>query len=129
MTDPVHAPPGWYPSAIEGEERWWSGVDWTAHARPTPVPVVPGPRATGTVWSGSKNGSLIGGVVCAVIAVFAAFGTLLALLSGTIMFLASALCMVACIAFSVILFLNYRGLSRNEAIARGDGARVDPRRG
>ena len=74
---------------------------------------------TQRVWSGSKNGSLIGAIVCAVIAVLAGFGTLLALLSGTIMFLAPALCTVACIAFAVILFLNYRGLSRNEEIARG----------
>jgi hypothetical protein len=84
-----------------------------------PAPVVPvQQRTASTFWSGSRDGSLIGAIVCAVIAVFAAFGTLLALLSGTIMFLAPALCMVTCIAFAVILLLNYRGLSRNEAIAR-----------
>jgi hypothetical protein len=120
MTDPVQTPPGWYPSGVPGEERWWSGVDWTAHARPTPAPVAPVQGTPSTFWSGSKNGSLIGAIVCAVIAVFAGFGTLLALLGGTIMFLAPALCMVACIAFAVILFLNYRGLSRNEEIARGE---------
>ena len=120
MTDPVQAPPGWYSNGVAGEERWWSGVDWTAHARPAPVHVVPGQGTPSTFWSGSKNGSLVGAVVCAVIAVLAGFGTLLALLSGTIMFLAPALCMVACIAFAVILLLNYRGLSRNEAIARGE---------
>lgn len=81
--------------------------------------VAPGQRATSTFWSGSRNGSLVGAIICSVIAVFAAFGTLLALLSGTIMFLAPALCMVACLAFAVILFLNYRGLGRNEAIVRG----------
>jgi hypothetical protein len=120
MTDPVQAPPGWYPNGAPGEERWWSGVDWTGHSRQAPEPVAPGQRGASTFWSGSKTGSLVGAVVCAVIAFFAAIGTLLALLSGTIMFLAPALCMVACIAFSVILFLNYRGLSRNEAITRGD---------
>jgi hypothetical protein len=118
MTDPVQVPPGWYPSGVAGEERWWSGVDWTAHARPTPVPVVSAQRPS-AFWSGSKTGSLVGAIVCSVIAVFSAFATLLALLAGTIMFLAPALCMVASIAFGVILFLNYRGLSRNEAIARG----------
>ena len=118
MTDPVQAPPGWYPSGVPGEERWWSGVDWAAHARSTPEPAVVGQRPASTFWSGSKDGSLAGAIVCAVIAVGAGFGTLLALLSGTIMFLAPALCMIACAAFAVILFLNYRGLSRNEAIAR-----------
>ena len=43
-------------------------------------------RPAGTFWSGSKDGSLAGAIVCAVIA--------------------------------VTLLLNYRGLSRNEAIAR-----------
>jgi hypothetical protein len=119
MTEPVQAAPGWYPSGVAGEERWWSGADWTAHTRPTPVPVVSTHRPS-TFWSGSKTGSLIGAIVCAVVAVLAGLGTLLALLAGPIMFLAPALCMVACIAFAVILFLNYRGLSRNEAIARGD---------
>jgi len=119
MTDPVAVPPGWYPSGVHGEERWWSGVDWTGHTRPASLPVVAGQRA-GTFWAGSKNGSLIGAIVCAAIAVMAACGTLLAVYARTIMFLAPALCMVACIAFAVILFLNYRGLSRNEAIARLD---------
>jgi hypothetical protein len=124
MTEPVQAAPGWYPSGVAGEERWWSGADWTAYTRPTPVPVVSTQRPS-AFWSGSKTGSLVGAIVCAVIAViavFAGFGTFLALLAGTIMFLAPALCMVACIAFAVILFLNYCGLSRNEAIACGDSS-------
>jgi hypothetical protein len=117
MTEPVQAAPGWYPSGVAGEERWWSGADWTAHARPTPVPIVSTQRPS-AFWSGSKTGSLVGAIVCAVIAVFAGFGTLLALLAGTIMFLAPALCTVMCIAFAIVLFLNYRGLNRNEAIER-----------
>ena len=119
MTEPNQAPPGWYADGVSGDERWWSGVDWTAHTRPTPPPVASGQGTPSTFWTGSKNGSLIGAIVCAMIAVLAAFGTLLALLSGTIMFLARAFCMVVCLAFAVILFLNYRGLSRNEAIACG----------
>lgn len=118
MTDPVQAPPGWYPSGVPGEERWWSGVDWTEHARPTPAVVAPGERTVNAFWTGSKDGSLIGAIVCVVVAVGAGFATLLALLAGTIAFLAPALCMVVCIGFAVLLFLNYRGLSRNEEITR-----------
>jgi hypothetical protein len=119
MTDPVQAPPGWYPSGVPGEERWWTGSGWTAHARPAPGPVVPGQRASNTFRSGSKNGSLVGAIVCAVIAVVAGFATLIALFSETVMFLAPALCSVACLAFSVILFFNYRSLSRAEDASRG----------
>ena len=27
-------PPGWYGGGVAGEERWWDGAAWTAHARP-----------------------------------------------------------------------------------------------
>jgi len=114
MTDPVQTPPGWYPSGVPGEERWWSGVDWTTHVRPTPSPAVADQRAPGTSWTGNKNGSLVGAIVCSAVAIPAALATLLALLSGTIMFLAPAFCTLVCIGLAVLLFLNYRGLSRNE---------------
>lgn len=61
---------------------------------------------------------MIGAILLAIVAGFALLGTLLAVLSGTIMFLAPAFAVVTCAAFSIVLFLNYRGLSRNEATAR-----------
>jgi len=107
-------PPGWYNSGIPGEERWWDGQAWTASARPAASGIV----APNTFWRGSKDGSLIGAILCGVFALVAFIATMLALLSGSITFLAPALATLAGLAFAVILFLNYRGLSRYEALRR-----------
>ena len=111
------APPGWYSSGNPGEERWWDGQAWTSNSRPA-SPGLAGASQPSTFWRGSKDGSLIGAILCAVFA-FVAFGaTILALLSGSITFLAPALATLSGVAFAVILFLNYRGLARNEALRR-----------
>ena len=28
--------PGWYSAGVAGQERWWSGTEWTEYVRPTP---------------------------------------------------------------------------------------------
>ncbi|WP_218778570.1 DUF2510 domain-containing protein [Microbacterium esteraromaticum] len=39
------AVPGWYPAGVPGKERWWDGIQWTAHERlvappaPAPAPI------------------------------------------------------------------------------------------
>lgn len=118
MTNPANTPPGWYEGGVPGEQRWWDGVAWTAHARPTPA----APPAPGTVpnkfWNGSKDGSLTAAIVLGCFAVVAFFGTLLALLAGPIAALAPGLAFLGSGTLSVVFFLNWNGLKRNEQIIR-----------
>lgn len=112
-------PPGWYEGGVPGEQRWWDGVGWTAYARPTPTV---GPATPSTFWSGSKDGSLIGAILLAVIAIptffIAVFTTVTAGLVGAL----PGLAFLAFAAFAVILFLNWNGLRKNEQIrARQQG--------
>ncbi|MGV8885787.1 MAG: DUF2510 domain-containing protein [Microbacteriaceae bacterium] len=77
MTQVTYPPPGWYSGGVVGQERWWSGTEWTEHYRAT-SPATPRIRATGNV-----TGSLIGGIVGLCVAFFALVATLLALFSGS----------------------------------------------
>ncbi|WP_441905869.1 DUF2510 domain-containing protein [Microbacterium sp.] len=58
----MNAQPGWYDAGVPGQERWWDGVQWTAHERPVGaalqqqpmVPAVPMvPAAMGSAAMGS----------------------------------------------------------------------------
>jgi len=118
-------PPGWYAGGTTGEERWWDGVAWTAYARPAAPPMTVVPR-TSTFWSGSKDGSLVAAILCAVLTIPSLLATVFALLSGSIMFLAPGLAFCVFVAFAIIMFLNWRGLSSNERIRREQGTMVQP---
>lgn len=37
MSNPPPAlAPGWYDAGVPAQQRWWNGVEWTEHVRPTP---------------------------------------------------------------------------------------------
>jgi hypothetical protein len=54
----MDVPPGWYASGIPGEERWWSGVEWTEFTRP-----IGGVKKKGIEPGGTFVGSLVAGIV------------------------------------------------------------------
>jgi hypothetical protein len=118
MTNPSNTPPGWYEGGVAGEQRWWDGAAWTAHARPTPA-AAPAP---GTVpnrfWNGSKEGSLTAAILLGCFAVVAFFGTLLGMLAGPIGALPPGIAFLGSATLSVVFFLNWNGLKRNEQIVR-----------
>ncbi|MGP6169717.1 DUF2510 domain-containing protein [Microbacterium sp. A204] len=39
----MSAQPGWYDAGVPGQQRWWDGVQWTAHERAAAVALQPAP--------------------------------------------------------------------------------------
>ena len=119
--------PGWYRTRVAGEERWWDGAAWTLHARPGPGPgpaQVAAPdrpvanRAPNSFWRGSKEGSLIVSIFCALLTIPTGLYMLWALLSGSLAFLILFFALLLFVFLAVFLLLNFFGLRRQEAAAR-----------
>lgn len=115
-----HVPAGWYPSTVEGEQRWWDGYAWTTHFQPTPAVVIAqpviAPKAKNLdYWRGSRAGSLIIGIVCVFMLPGTAVMTWFALLDGSVNVLKGIVFLLGFTAFGVISFLNFWGLGRQNA--------------
>jgi hypothetical protein len=51
--DPGTPPPGWY--QLNGELRWWDGVQWTAHTAPPAPGAVPAVPAAPVVYTDART--------------------------------------------------------------------------
>jgi len=106
-------PPGWYSAGVAGEERWWSGIDWTEHRRPV-VQSTPATKPP-MVFHGSYVGSIFAGAFCIPVALGILVAGLLMFLGNPILgFLAFLLALCAG-ALSFLGFFNAAGLKRQEA--------------
>ena len=101
---PIATPPGWFPEAPTGRQRWWDGIQWAfyapdvaAAAAPTPLRPTPTNPYAGVVYpttyahptNGMATASLVLGIIGVVACTFVV-PSLLALVFGTLGLLAAS---------------------------------------
>jgi len=107
-------PPGWYAAGVAGEERWWSGVDWTEHRRPIGQAAPGGPKPP-MVFHGSYVGSIIAGAFCIPVALGILVAAALMFLGNPILGVLAFLLAICAGALAFLGFFNAAGLKRQEA--------------
>lgn len=61
LPNPSQPPAGWYPSDIQGQERWWDGYQWTDAYRSAPQQALgyPGPGTQGAQQPVQYGGAMM----------------------------------------------------------------------
>ena len=126
----MDVPPGWYASGVPGEERWWSGVEWTDFTRP-----IGGPKPKGIQPGGTVTGSIVGGSIAGAITL-SIFGTaLLAMLGNPLLGFGGFVVGLGAAALTTLAFYNAHLLTKRDreraartavAQAQGPGAQPTP---
>ena len=106
-------PPGWYSGGVAGEERWWSGAEWTEHRRP--IAQFAPPAKPPMVFHGSYVGSIIAGAFCIPVALGILVAAALMFLGNPILGFLAFLLAICAGALAFLGFFNAAGLKRQEA--------------
>jgi hypothetical protein len=126
----MDVPPGWYASGVPGEERWWSGVEWTEFTRP-----IGGVKKKGLEPGGTFVGSLVAGIVIAPLVASMWLGVLLLGLANPLQGFGVSIMALGGTALNFLAFYNAYLLSKRDkeraartaaAVAQGPGAQPTP---
>jgi hypothetical protein len=104
MTSPVPAPPSWYPDPhVPGQERWWTGAEWSTATHRTPSPTWDWmPAYTRSFWHGLNRPALHARITGTIAVLLLIPGAILVVLAPAVAVLIGA-AMIVLIVVTVIL--------------------------
>jgi len=105
----MDVPPGWYASGVPGEERWWSGVEWTDFTRP-----IGGAKKKGIEPGGTFTGSIVAGVLVAPLVASMWVAALLLVFTNPLMGFGAVIIALGGTALNALAFYNAYLLSKRD---------------
>jgi hypothetical protein len=124
MTNPTPSvPPGWYDAVVAGQQRWWTGNEWSDLTRPAPF----SEKWDRPGWGANPEVMVVLAILCGVLFFALLANALWFLLSGELVRgVGSLLISLAAPTFSIICVMSARIGFRRQRLGRP--AAGEPRR-